>query len=102
MIGALSFKDIPFEELYDIRNDPFEQRNLARDPDYQEIREQLASEMFFWMKAQGDFLSDTLGYMTILEANYRLDVSSEYNKVPDSLENTLTAADFLMLHSLEK
>ncbi|NOR76290.1 MAG: hypothetical protein GQ525_14185 [Draconibacterium sp.] len=36
--GAIKFKDIPFEELLDIENDPFEQVNLAKNPDNKTIK----------------------------------------------------------------
>jgi len=100
-IGAMKYKNTPFEELYDIRNDPFEQLNLAKEPEYKEIKDKLASEMFVWMKAQGDILSDTIGYMPVLKANFKLDESSQYNTVPDSLENTIKEEDYLILDYLK-
>ena len=39
----------PFEELYDIENDPEEIRNLTDDPDFQTIKEQMRKKLFDWM-----------------------------------------------------
>jgi uncharacterized sulfatase len=97
-IGARKFKDRPFEELYDIVNDPFEQRNLADDVQYQEIKKTLVDSMFQWMKQQGDILIKE-NYMPILEPiHHRLDETSKWKTVPDSLEKTLTRDDYLILH----
>lgn len=96
-IGAMKFKDTPFEELYDIKNDPYEQHNLAKDAAYKELKEKMASDMFAWMKDQGDILSDTIGYMPLIYGVFKLDKPSQYNKVPDSLVNTLRREDYLIL-----
>jgi len=98
-MGAQKYKNIPFEELFDIEKDPYEQVNLAKDPKYMEIKEKLAADMFKWMKEQGDILSDTLGYMPILHApKHKLDKSSKFKKVPKELEGTLKKEDYLKLH----
>lgn len=39
----------PVEELYDTQNDPWEINNLADDPEYQNILEQMRSETKSWM-----------------------------------------------------
>ncbi|MGQ9576046.1 MAG: sulfatase-like hydrolase/transferase [Thermoguttaceae bacterium] len=44
----------PAEELYDLRADPFEQRNLAGDPRHAETLARLRAELKAWMEAQGD------------------------------------------------
>ncbi len=98
-MGAQKDINIPFEELFDIEKDPYEQVNLAKDPKYMEIKEKLASDMFIWMKEQGDILSDTLGYMPILHApKHKLDKSSKFKKVSKELEGTLKKEDYLILH----
>lgn len=97
-IGAMKYKDTPLEELYDIKNDPYEQVNLAKDPALRTIKEGLAADMFKWMKAQGDILSDKPGYMPILKANFKLDETTPRHKVPKELEGTLKAKDYLVLH----
>jgi uncharacterized sulfatase len=101
-IGAMKFKSTPFEELYDIVYDPFEQNNLAKKPEFKEIKEKLAKDMFVWMKGQGDIFSDTIGYMPILPAEFKLDKPSNYNRVPDTLINTLKKEDYLYIKHLSK
>ena len=44
----------PAEELYDLRNDPFEQRNLASDPAQAARAKVMRAELEAWMKEQGD------------------------------------------------
>lgn len=96
--GAESFKNTPYEELYDIEKDPFEQNNLAKGKKYQKIKDQLVTDLYKWMNEQGDFLVKE-NYMPILKPiNNRLDKNTKFNKVPKELENTLTDEDYLTLH----
>ena len=96
--GAEKFKDKPFEELYDIVNDPFEQNNLAKKSEYQEIKEGLVKEMYKWMNEQGDILVKE-NYMPLLKPKHHyLDRTSKFKKVPKELENTLKEEDYLILH----
>lgn len=44
----------PREELYDLRSDPLEQENLARDGAHAERLKQFGGEVEMWMKTQGD------------------------------------------------
>ena len=44
----------PTEELYDLKADPFETRNLAGDPDHQQIVGELRADLFEWMIANRD------------------------------------------------
>jgi len=97
-MGAEKFKHLPFEELYDIEQDPFEQQNLAKKEQYQAVKAKLSADMFKWMKAQGDFLPETPGFMPILKADdFQLDIEKRSRKVPDSLKNTLSKADYFYL-----
>lgn len=97
-MGALKFKDLPFEELYDIENDPFEQNNLASMPAFQQVKEKLVADMFEWMKEQGDFLPEEPGFMPIIKADhFPLDQEKRGRKIPDSLKNTLTREDYYYL-----
>ena len=96
--GAEKFRHIPFEELYDIKNDPFERVNLAKDLKYLDIKEELVSEMYCWMQEQGDFLAKE-NYMPLLKpVNNHLDRTSKFKTVPKELENTLKEEDYLILH----
>jgi arylsulfatase A-like enzyme len=42
------------EELYDLEDDPAEQRNLADDPAHQDVRDQLAQSLNDWMVESSD------------------------------------------------
>lgn len=44
----------PQEELYDVKNDPYEMNNLAQDKKYARTKKQLKNELFKWMESQGD------------------------------------------------
>ncbi len=53
------YKKRPFEELYDLKKDPYEKNNLAQDPDYFEIKKDLESQLKSWMQQQGDLGVET-------------------------------------------
>jgi len=44
----------PLEELYDLQEDPFEQTNLAENPQHRETRESLAQSLAKWMRDTDD------------------------------------------------
>ncbi|MDA0766889.1 MAG: sulfatase [Verrucomicrobia bacterium] len=44
----------PAEELYQVDTDPFEINNLADNPEFHEVKEQLRAELSRWMSEQGD------------------------------------------------
>ena len=39
----------PFEELYDVENDPEEIANLTDDPEYSDLKDQMRTQLFAWM-----------------------------------------------------
>ena len=51
-------KTRPEEELYDLSKDAFELRNLADDPSYMEVLEQLRKDLAAWVKETGDLGMD--------------------------------------------
>ncbi len=53
----------PAEELYDLKNDWYEWKNLADDPEHAKVKAELKAELQRWMSAQGD-----LGQQTELAA----------------------------------
>ena len=53
-LGKLENSPYRFDELYDIEADPLESKNLAEEEDFQEIRNQLATELVKWMKETND------------------------------------------------
>lgn len=65
--GAVErYQHRPQEELYDVRNDPFEMKNLADDPEQAELLKSLRKQLAVWCKAQGDQLPPN-----VLEAGFR-------------------------------
>lgn len=44
----------PYEELYDLENDPFEKNNLAGKPELKEVKKELSIVLEDWMEQQGD------------------------------------------------
>ena len=44
----------PREELYDLKQDPWEIHNLARSPDHRKIKAQLSSKLDTWMQRIDD------------------------------------------------
>jgi arylsulfatase A-like enzyme len=50
----LSFAKRPAEELYDLRSDPDQLRNVAADPAYAEIKEELQTRLMAELRATGD------------------------------------------------
>lgn len=99
--GANKFKNEPFEELYDLENDPFEQNNLANNPEFKLMKKQLVTDMFTWMKAQGDILDETIGNMPIItpkgKKGFKLDQDTPRRKIPDSIKNSLTKDDYIVI-----
>jgi uncharacterized sulfatase len=99
--GANKFKNEPFEELYDLQNDPFEMQNLAQNSEFELIKKQLAKDMFYWMKSQGDILNEQAGNMPIItptgNRGFKLDKDTPTRKIPDAVKNTLTKEDYIVI-----
>jgi len=49
-----AFGKRPKEELFDIKNDPFQINNLAKDPKFAEIKQQMNKQLLAELKATGD------------------------------------------------
>jgi uncharacterized sulfatase len=56
----------PEEELYDVVKDPYQLVNLAADPSFKKVKDQLKAELAAFMKQQGD-----KGIATEMDANNR-------------------------------
>jgi len=50
----LSFGKRPGEELYDIKNDPFQLKNLAGNSAYQDILKKMNNKLLGWMEKEND------------------------------------------------
>jgi len=99
--GANKFKNDPFEELYDLQNDPFEKKNLVKNPELKSIKDKLVKDLFSWMKNQNDILNDEVGNMPIItpkgKRGFKLDQDTPRRKIPDAVKNTLTKDDYIVI-----
>ncbi|MDP2527083.1 sulfatase family protein [Maribacter dokdonensis] len=99
--GANKFKNEPFEELYDIENDPFEQHNLANVEELKSVKDTLSKKMFIWMNSQGDLLNKIAGNMPIITPSgnkgFKLDQDTPTRQIADSLKNTLQKEDYTII-----
>lgn len=97
-IGAKSFPDIPYEELYDLEKDPYEKRNLASDVRYHFIKRKLSRKLQKWMESQGDFLANK-GVMPLIPPTlHPLDKRTEWNQVPDHLLDKIDKTTYIKMH----
>ena len=96
-LGALAFPNTPFEELYDLENDPYELNNLIKNPDYDIQLESLRIELKRWMKSQNDFLI-TNKMPLIKPTLHPLDKNTQWTSVTKRLRNTIKDSDYLDLH----
>ena len=96
-IGAESFPNIPYEELYDLEKDPYQKVNLITEPKYKKIRNRLSVALENWMKSQEDFLLDDP--ISVLKPTlHPLDKISKWNNVPNDLIGKLKDEDYVKLH----
>jgi len=68
--GAKKYPDLPEEMLFDTQADPYELTNLAQKPEMAKIKQQLKTELFRWMAAQNDYLTEN-GPIPFLGVNKR-------------------------------
>ena len=96
-IGAESFPNVPYEELYDLEKDPYQKVNLIDNPKYKKTRNRLSVALENWMKSQEDFLLDNP--ISVLKPTlHPLDKNSKWNNVPDDLIGKLDDEDYVKLH----
>jgi len=50
------FNTFDFDELYDLKEDPYELKNLSNDPKYQEVKKELIGEMWKWVDKTDDVI----------------------------------------------
>ena len=96
-IGAESFPNIPYEELYDLEKDPDQKINLINDNKYKNIRNRLSIALENWMLAQEDFILEN-PISVIKPTLHPLDKSSKWNTVPNDLLGKLKDDDYVKLH----
>ena len=96
-IGANRFPSVPYEELYDLNADPYENDNLISNSTYQNKKEELATALEAWMQDQNDFLL-THKMPLLCPTLHPLDKNSQWNTVSSELEGTLSTNDYIPLH----
>jgi arylsulfatase A-like enzyme len=62
------FNGFDQDELYDLRNDPHEMKNVADDPAYEQIKREFCGRMWRFAREQGD--GATNSYITVSLAPY--------------------------------
>ena len=62
------FNGFDMDELYDLRNDPHEMKNLADDAAYGDIKRRMVRRMWKFARREGD--SAINGYITVALAPY--------------------------------
>ena len=96
-MGAEAFRNVPFEEFYDLQNDPYEMKNLIHNKKYKNQINKLKKQLKKWMTSQSDFLLET--EIPFLKPTlHPLDKESQWTKVPNHLRNKLTKKDYLTSH----
>jgi len=97
-MGAQKNRHRRLIELYDLSEDPFEQNNLAGQPEFKAVRDKLVTRLLEWMHAQEDFIE--LGKpLPLLKPNlHPLDKTTRFKDVPDHLEGKLKKSDYLPGH----
>lgn len=95
--GAESFPNVPFEELYDLELDPYQEQNLINNPEYLEQKNRLSSALENWMITQNDFLIHQK--MPLIKPTlHPLDRNSKWNKVDEDLVGKIDESSYIILH----
>lgn len=95
--GAESFPNVPFEELYDLELDPYQEQNLINNPEYLEQKNRLSLALENWMIAQNDFLIHQK--MPLIKPTlHPLDRNSKWNKVDEDLVGKIDESSYIILH----
>ena len=83
----------PFEELYDVENDPEEIANLADDPEYSDLKDQMRTQLFTWMIETRDLGLIDETEMIVRAAEYD-GVNYEVGAHCENYAHILETADF--------
>ncbi len=92
VLGEAMFNRKPVEELYDLQNDPYEEVNLATNPEYAEVKSRMKAAMHDWMRRHRD-----AGLLIEPEMMHRAGEDSPYTMAQDEtryhLSRILEAAE---------
>ena len=91
----------PFEELYDVENDPEEIANLTDDPEYSDLKDQMRTQLFEWMIETRDLGLIDETEMIVRAAEYG-GVHYEVGAHCENYAHILEAADFPRLGEVGK
>ena len=96
-IGAESFPKVPYEELYDLENDPYQQNNLVNKSELRDVKGKLSNALKVWMTEQNDLLISHK--MPLIKPTlHPLDRVSKWNKVDAGLIGKLIESDYAPVH----
>ena len=96
-IGAESFPKVPYEELYDLENDPYQQNNLVNKSELKDVKAKLSDALKVWMTEQNDLLISHK--MPLIKPTlHPLDRVSKWNKVDAGLIGKLIESDYAPVH----
>ena len=99
-VSELMWHPKPIEELYDLKNDPHELNNLAKNTDFQEVKNKLHDEMKRWILETRD-----VGFLLEAEYMIRSKGSTPYEYAQSDqyqLEKILAAAEMVGKASREE
>ena len=95
--GANEFENVPFEELYNLEEDPYEHVNLAKDYSLLSIKQKLSAVLRDWMISQNDVLIQYK--MPIIKPTlHPLDRPSKWNNPQKEFQSTLSSSDYIPSH----
>lgn len=91
-------KERPAEELYDLKNDPYELNNLAENPDYNEILKQYNEVLNRWIKEtddKGQYPENEEGLKLMLGIWGKHAVNPEYDSLRERYPNLPSSLFYL-------
>ena len=96
-IGAESFPNVPYEELYDLKTDPYQKNNIIKNHEHKNIKDQLSDVLYKWMLSQNDILISNK--MPLIKPTlHPLDRNSKWNKVSTENLDALKAENYIKCH----
>jgi hypothetical protein len=95
------WQEKPVEELYHLKHDPHELKNIAEDPDYQSVKNELKARLFDWILDSRD-----IGFLLEPEYWIRSAGTTPYEMAQDvnryDLVEILDAADMVGMASIDQ
>ena len=76
------FNAFDFDELYDLQNDPYEMKNLAFDPAYEDAKKRLIEEMWRWALRTDDIIFNSYPSVALVPYGPQRVIDKETFKEP--------------------